>query len=238
MRAEASSLGLDLRYTRKMRLPGLALSRGKSQSFSTPKLNLYPEDPFFETAIGRIMRWAVGAGHHIIIFTELIVIVSFFSRFVLDRQLTDLNSSIGQKQSIIESYGDLEASFRMAQQQETDTQAILAQQGRLEVFDLLSQITPPDVKYSSISLSGGNLSLVGKAGSLQTLIVLVENSKQNSAFQRISVGRLESGDRSDPNLDFTMNLIYTKGLVEFGGADGDNPAARPAPAAADDEVAL
>jgi len=238
VRVEAASLGLDLRYTRKMRLPGLALSRGKGQSFSTPKLNLYPEDPFFETAIGRIMRWAVGAGRHIIIFTELIVIVSFFSRFVLDRQLTDLNASIGQKQSIIESYGDLEASFRMAQQQETDMQAILAQQGRLEVFDLLSQITPPDVKYSSISLSGGNLSLVGKAGSLQTLIVLVENSKRNSAFQRISVGRLESGDRSDPNLDFTMNLLYTKGLVEFGGADGDNPTAPSAPAAGDEEVAL
>lgn len=184
------------------------------------------------------MRWAVGAGRHIIIFTELIVIVSFFSRFVLDRQLTDLNSSIQQKQSIIESYGDLESSFRMAQQQEKDIQAILGQQGRLEVFQLLSQITPPDVKYSSISLSGGNLSLVGKAGSLQTLIVLVENAKRNPAFQRISVGRLESGSRSDPNLAFTMNLLYTKGLVEFGGADGDaeRPRTSSNPAAEEPEL--
>lgn len=221
-----------------MRLPGLSLSRSKKESFQTPKLNLYPEDPFFDTAIGRIMRWAVGAGRHIIIFTELIVIVSFFSRFVLDRQLTDLNSSIQQKQSIIESYGDLESSFRMAQQQEKDIQAILGQQGRLEVFQLLSQITPPDVKYSSISLSGGNLSLVGKAGSLQTLIVLVENAKRNPAFQRISVGRLESGSRSDPNLAFTMNLLYTKGLVEFGGADGDaeRPRTSSNPAAEEPEL--
>ncbi len=208
-----------------MRLPGFSAIGSKAKTFVTPTLNLYPEDPFFDTLIGRAMKWAVGAGRHIIIFTELIVIVSFFSRFVLDRQLTDLNTSITQKQSIIESYGDLEASFRRAEQQENDISAILVQQGRLEIFDILSQITPPGVKYNSISLSGGNLSLVGKAGSLQTLIILVENTKRNPAFQRVSVGRLESGRNLDPTLDFTMNVLYTKGLVEFGGADGDAPPA-------------
>lgn len=195
-----------------MRLPFTSAAKRKVQ---IPKINLYPEDSFFDSLPGRVMRWLVGAGRHLIIFTELVVITSFFSRFYLDRQLTDLNNEVLQKQAVVESYGSFENQFRQAQQQVADVERVLLQQGRLEVFTLLSKQMPPDVSLTSLSLGSGGVSLQGKAGSLRSLSQFIENLKATSDFQRISVSQVEMGDARDPTLGFSIRFIYTKALQEF-----------------------
>lgn len=195
-----------------MRLPFASASQPEVK---VPKVNLYPEDPFFDSVIGRVMRWLVGAGRHLIIFTELIVITSFFSRFYLDRQLTDLNTQIRQKQVVVESYGDFETQFLQAQQQVKDVNRVMNQQGKIQVFDLLYTITPPEVVYTNLSLGSGGVMLQGRANSLRSLTQLVENLKSTPEFQRISVNQVELGDSRDPTIRFSIRFIYTKTLQEF-----------------------
>lgn len=179
-----------------------------------PALNLYPEDPFYETAFGRILRWAVSVGRHIVIFTELVVIGSFFSRFVLDRQLTDLNASIVQKQAIVESYGTLEADFRAVQRRTADISQIIGAQGRWQALDILSRVTPPDVVYRQITLSGDRFTLIGKARSNQSLALLIQGLQSQSDFGPLSISEIQSGDQRDPGITFTLSLTYVKGLSE------------------------
>ncbi len=195
-----------------MRLP---FSSAPQRKVKIPKVNLYPDDPFFDSVVGRAMKWLVGAGRHLIIFTELIVITSFFSRFYLDKQLTDLNVSLLQKQAVIESYGDLEERFRQVQNEMEDVEKVLDQQGKLEVFSLLTKVTPPDVEYKNFTLGKGSVSIQGKVGSLRSLSQLVENLKATPEFQRISVSQIERGDSRDPSLQFSIRFIYTKALKEF-----------------------
>jgi hypothetical protein len=195
-----------------MRLPFVSAPQRKVK---IPKVNLYPSDPFFDSVIGRAMKWLVGAGRHLIIFTELIVITSFFSRFYLDKQLTDLNVSLLQKQAVVESYGDLEERFRLVQNQVEDVDKVMSQQGKLEVFTILKKVTPPDVEYQSFSLGRGSVAIQGRVGSLRSLSQLVENLKATPEFQRISVSQIERGDSRDPSLQFSIRFIYTKALKEF-----------------------
>lgn len=190
------------------------LLRQTKKRIKVPSLNLYPEDPFYDTLPGKVLRWAVSVGRHIVIFTELVVIGSFFSRFVLDRQLTDLNTSIVQKQAIAESYGTLEDDFRGVQQKTKDIAFILSTQGRWQVLDTLSTVTPPDVKYSQVSLSSDRLTLQGKANSNQSLSLLVRALQAQPDFGAISIGEIQSGDKRDPGITFSLTLIYTKGLSE------------------------
>jgi Tfp pilus assembly protein PilN len=190
------------------------LLRQTKKRIKVPSLNLYPEDPFYATLVGKILRWAVSAGRHIVIFTELVVIGSFLSRFVLDRQLTDLNTSIVQKQAIAESYGTLEADFRAAQRKTKDIAFVLSTQGRWPVIDTLAKVTPPDVKYSQISLSVDRLSLEGKANSNQSLSLLLRGLQAQPDFSAISVGEIQSGDQRDPGVTFNITLTYQKGLSE------------------------
>lgn len=186
-------------------------------SAELPQVNLYPNDPFFDSLIGRVMRWLVGAGRHLIIFTELVVIVSFGSRFVLDRQLTDLNEQIMQKQAVAQSYGDLEQKFREAQQQVEDVQLVLEQQGQLKVMTALSKVTPPTVKYSSIDIDEGSVSLNGETSTINMIALLVENLKNNPDFQRITINQIKQSEGSDPVLEFSARFLYTPAINEFKG---------------------
>jgi hypothetical protein len=65
------------------------------------EINLLPREEFEKKPIGKFLTWALSIGRYIIIFTELIVILAFLSRFKLDRDLSDLNQSIREKQAVI-----------------------------------------------------------------------------------------------------------------------------------------
>jgi Tfp pilus assembly protein PilN len=179
----------------------------KSAGIRVPSLNLYPEDPFYDSLIGKTLKWSVTIGRHIVIFTEVVVIVSFLSRFVLDRQLSDLNRDILAKQSIVESYGTLETDFRELQQKAKDIQSILDKQGKYTVLEKLSDLTPPgEVRYEQVSLANDRLGLEGVALSNRSLSQLVDGLRGSSTFQNVSINNVQSGENNDPSIYFTLSM--------------------------------
>ena len=175
-----------------------------------PKINLYPEDPFYDSIAGKILKWAVAVGRHIIIATEIVVIGSFAARFILDRQLTDLNGVILQKQSQAESYGSLESDFRLAQQEIKDVGGIIDQQGKHKILDVLAQVTPPDISYEQLSFVDGRLVLRGSALSNAGLSLLLTGLQRRSEFSNITLGQIESGESKtkDRSVTFTVSANY------------------------------
>lgn len=196
-----------------------ALWRTRPARAPLPDINLYPADPFYESIFGRGLQWATSVGRHIVIFTEIVVIGSFFSRFVLDRQLTDLNRSILQKQAIVQSYGDLETKVRRVQTRSKDVANILQQQERYAVMQTLQAITPADVKYEQISLVGDKFAVEGKALSSRSLDALVQGFRQQNVFEQVSIHEIQSGDARDPGISFSISARYQQGLaaVNTGG---------------------
>jgi len=79
-------------------------------------INLLPkkhleEGPFWQQAF----HWSLTIGRVIIIGTEIVVLSVFFSRFFLDRQITNLSEETKTKQTIIKTTGQLETRFRKIQ---------------------------------------------------------------------------------------------------------------------------
>lgn len=179
----------------------------KSAGIRVPSVNLYPEDPFYDSIIGKTLKWSVTIGRHIVIFTEVVVIVSFLSRFILDRQLSDLNREILGKQAIVESYGTLEEDFRELQQKSNDIQSILNQQGKYTVLEELSSLTPPgEVRYEQVSLANDRLGLEGVALSNRSLSQLVDGLRNSATFQNVSINNVQSGENNDPSIYFTLSM--------------------------------
>lgn len=200
----------------KFSLSSLSLgSKGSSASVKVPEMNLYPDDPFYDSLFGRGLQWAVSAGRHIVIFTELVVIGSFFSRFILDRQLADLNRSIIQKQAIVESYGELETNVRALQAKTTEVEEILNQQGKYRLLDVLRQVTPNDVVYGQVNISEKTFSLQGTALSNRGLTLLVDGLKHHPQVQRVSINQIESGDPRDPTIRFGISaeFVFSDGVA-------------------------
>src|SRR3989344_9255692 len=80
-----------------------------------PKVNLLPKEELETKPFGRFLKWALSYGRYIIVTVELIVFLVFFSRFIYDRELADLNDKIEQKQAIVASAQEFEDRFRAIQ---------------------------------------------------------------------------------------------------------------------------
>lgn len=167
-------------------------------------INLIPQDPFFETGLGRFLKWALSVGRYIVIFTELIVIVSFASRFTLDRIVTDLNSSINQQQRVIESYGDLEAEFRFVQQQIEDYRQLKQDANLVDIFPILNENVPRDVVFDTLLIRKDSVSFAGSALSQDALNVLVNNLQLSPHFTQVTVNKIESRGERTTGFNFDM----------------------------------
>lgn len=196
-------------------------------------INLVPKDPFFQTTLGRTLQWALSAGRYIVIFTELVVIISFAARFTLDRQNSDLATEIEEKRVTIASYGELENNFRLAQTKIEKVSALEKDSNILEVFENLTQVTPRDVTLSQLSIQPSSVTITGKTLSQSSFNLLVTNLQISPLFNNITVSKVESADRNAPGFNFsisaktketqptTINKKVTKEKIDILDRTGD-----------------
>lgn len=182
----------------------LSLPFLNQKSSADVQINLIPEDPFFKTVLGRTLRWALSVGRYIVIFTELLVILSFVARFTLDRQLTDLNEAIYEKKTVIESYGDLESNVRLTQAKIKQYEQLEQQANLSEVFPALSQIIPSGVILAELVINPERVILNGRTSSQNSLNTLINNLQLSPDFFQISVDKIEAGGRNTPGFEFSM----------------------------------
>ena len=175
-------------------------------------INLVPQDPFFETVMGRFLKWALSVGRYIVIFTELIVIVSFASRFTLDRMVTDLNGAITQKERAISSYGDLEKNFRFIQQQIEDYKQLSQDSNLVEIFPLLNKSIPSNVIFETLLVRADSVNFTGAALSQESLNVLINNLQLSPYFTEVSINKIESIAEKSASVNFDIRAkINLKG---------------------------
>lgn len=167
-------------------------------------INLVPKDPFFHTPLGRAMQWALSAGRYIVIFTELIVIICFGARFVLDQQLHNLNRQIADKSVTIEGFAELETQFRIAQSKIENIQQIEQDINIVDVFATLTQVTPPDIVLSQLSIRPASITITGRSFSQSAFNTYITNLQLSPQFLNITVGRVESGESQTPGINFTI----------------------------------
>jgi Tfp pilus assembly protein PilN len=186
------------------------------------KINLVPQDPFFETTFGKALKWALSVGRYLVIFTELVVILSFASRFSLDRQVTDLNEALNQKQTIIESYGELEAQVKETQAKIDQYGQVEQQSNIAEIFPKLSRITPQDIRLDQLTIKLDTVALGGTAFSNASLNIFINNLQLSPDFFNVSVDKIETGDKKNPGFHFqihanTKNAVLTKSQPKVDG---------------------
>ncbi len=167
-------------------------------------INLLPKDPFFDSVVGRVLRWALSVGRYLVVFTELVVIVSFATRFNLDRQRTDLNEALNQKEMIVKSYGDLEGKFRILQTKISDFEQVEKQGNIVDIFPKLTAVMPTDIKLTELTISSDSIVLAGSALSQRSLNTFLSNLQVSKTFFSITVDKIESKGERNPGFDFSL----------------------------------
>jgi Tfp pilus assembly protein PilN len=179
-------------------------------------VNLLPKDPFLSTPIGKLLQWALSVGRYLVIFTEMVVIISFASRFTIDRRITDLNSAILQKQVVIESYGDLEQNIRDIQKKTEAFQQIEQLENVTAIFPILTAVTPPDVTLSDLQMRPGRITLSGTTLSNVSLGIFINNLQVSGHFTDITVERISTAKDTNSGLGFKIEANVKKVLTQNG----------------------
>lgn len=174
-----------------------------------PQLNLLPSDRFEYSKLGRFLKWALSAGRYLVVFTELIVIVAFISRFWFDRQLTDLREQRIQKSALVDSFKNIQNKFLATQAMFNLIQNTLG--GGVKTVIRLNEIqslTPLGIEYQSVIVSSQSASLVGFApntNSFSSLVTLFQSDPSKS-FKSVDVKQFGLSKARSPGFDFTLEL--------------------------------
>lgn len=178
-----------------------------------PKLNFIPKDPFYETAIGKVMLWAIQVGRYIIVFTEIIVIMSFASRFKLDRDLTDLTAKVTQKKAIVASFGDVESRTRDLTKKSVVIDKLVQEVPPTFYLEKISARLPTGVELKQLTYEPTQVTLVGKATSSTAFSQMVVAIMQEKTFSGVALDKIASGNANDPTISFAMRLTLPKRTV-------------------------
>lgn len=118
------------------------------------EISLLPDSENINSLSSRALHWTATVGRFIIVFTELIVIVAFLSRFWLDRKSADLSEVIRQQKAILESTSEFEKDFNVVQQKlkiiKDHYSGLPQYQQKLST---LSDSTPPDIIFDTLSIT-------------------------------------------------------------------------------------
>jgi Tfp pilus assembly protein PilN len=174
---------------------------------SSVSVNLLGNDNFSESPIGRIVAWAITYGRYIMITTEIIVLLAFISRFSLDRKLSDLNESIGQKQAIIESNLPFEEELTRVSTQLTRVKTLMASQNKpFELLQIIKSILPMDATLSQLTITTDKISAITTIGSTESLAVFMNNLQSVKQFVKVDIGEIKKLPIQGVQFQFTVSL--------------------------------
>lgn len=169
-------------------------------------INLMPTEDLERTPAGRFLKWALSVGRYIVIFTELIVLIAFLSRFWLDRTLSDLHESIKQKQAIVKSAKDLEDQARSIQNRLYEVNMLSASSLNAEdILKLLVKITPTDIVYDSLTISKNQMNISASALSEVSLSVFSYNLRNSKLFSEINLDDVQKNKKQQGEISFALS---------------------------------
>lgn len=175
------------------------------------KINLLPQNNFESSTVGKFLQWAISIGRWIVVFTELVVICAFLSRFYFDTKLANLFDDIKQKKAIVASMANFEETFRNTQSKLKEIRTLLT--GEIKpsiIITEISNLLPGNVSLTSFSVDKNNLSLVGYSLSKSGLQSFWQNLTKYTKISNLSLNNISSRKEGLPGISFEVSATIEK----------------------------
>jgi len=145
--------------------------------------------------VEKAAKWLVNVGRWIIVFTELIVILSFLSRFWLDQRIADLYDQTVQKTAIIEAAANFEKEFRSFNQRLSQIETLQSQnQNQSETLENIIAILPQGISLKSIKVNNNRKEIEFTVVSPKesTFITLFQNLILTPLFSTVEIANVST----------------------------------------------
>lgn len=171
------------------------------------KINLLPKEEIEEKALENFLKWSLTAGRYIIVGTEIIVLLAFFSRFKFDRELSDLHEEISQKEAIVRFNQDFEGKVRSIQKTLSEIKNLEKESDfPSRLLNFLKENIPQDVTLESLSFSQEKISLVGASSSTSAFIDFLTSIRTSPKFSNLVLEDLSQREEGRLRFNFTASV--------------------------------
>ncbi len=179
------------------------------------EISLLTDQSFDFTLLGRVVGWLTTVGRFIVVFTELVVIAAFISRFWLDRKNSDLSADLRQKKAILESAVEFENDFRVVQERVAlGNKLVSNKEDLVSPLVIISRQIPDDIvinnyRFAKI-LEKQSVSLSILVYSESSLAQFINNVINDPKIESVRVGmikkeKLSSGTNINLQVNFKQN---------------------------------
>lgn len=178
------------------------------------EISLLPESENPRSFGARFFKWLTTTGRVTIIFTELIVISVFISRFWLDRKNSDLSEVSRQKQAILSSVIPFETEFVQLQQRLAYIKDFyLNQPDYGKQLNSLITSTPQDLFYQNLSISKDEKTKVTVINTALTaykeesIVYFITNLMLNPDIDQVNVNKIEKKEKEN-QYSISLTLFF------------------------------
>jgi Tfp pilus assembly protein PilN len=178
------------------------------------EISFLPDSENLNSFSARLLNWLTTIGRFIIVFTELIVISAFISRFWLDRKNSDLSEIIRQRKAIIESTQDFQSEYTLLQQRLKYIEQFYNNQPDFPAkITSLVVSTPPDITFSKLTVSQNpknqNLtaSFLLSSTKESSIVDFISNLSVNPDIKSVNVESIEKKQK-ESTYTVSISLIF------------------------------
>lgn len=199
------------------------------------KVNLLPREDIEKRAIGKFLKWTLSYGRYIIISVEMVVFCVFFSRFIYDQRLADINERVEQKQAIVASAADFENRIRNIHRNIEQVKMLDSSRTvYIAVLGRLKEIIPKDMVFNSVEFAEGDLAITGETPTNESFARFITDLKGSSTvFSEIaidSVGKRDENENDRGQIEPEMVVFSITAQINDYKKYEPTPTAQAAPA--------
>jgi Tfp pilus assembly protein PilN len=176
------------------------------------QINLLPKKDLADTALGKVLKFSLTYGRYIIVGTQLIVLLAFFSRFKLDRELTDLQESVEQKQTIVESLVEFENEVRLIQDRLATIKTLKSNHDLIRSsLESIKKTLPPGNTLVKLDIGKGVIDIAGISQDEQSIASLINQFSASPLYSSVQFGQIKKQDKKSEgaegiSFNITLNL--------------------------------
>lgn len=177
------------------------------QKIKNEGINLLPKKGFYTTIAGRILTWILSTFRGIVIFTEIVVMLAFLSRFWLDAKNSDLSDEIDQKQAVIISTLDFEKEYKITQNKLKIFENVVSSE--INASNVLKNITesvPAGISLTSLNFGNSLLTIRGNSNSEVEIQQFTVNLKSHPNFKKISITNISLDPQTANLINFQLKI--------------------------------
>ncbi len=178
------------------------------------EISLLPNEENADSLSARIIRWLSTIGRYVIVFTELIVVGAFISRFWLDRINSDLSEAVRQQKAILESTSSFENEYSQLQKRLTLIKTYYENQPQYQdKIQTLTESTPLDITFTGLSVGLNEEGDVNAEVSLSTyqessIVNFITNLIVNPNISSVDIQTIEKKAREN-QYHVNLSLVFS-----------------------------